>query len=363
MSVFQNSRPKLLGVDTHEAVLNGDAVLDIFIDEDDNIITDTDSERPRDTKSVLNDTYLFPQNILTVDNDRVILTYFFLTGSNNANFPYVPNNPTIGAATHSLQRDGVEIASFNNGNYDLPTYVNKQFIDTPPPGTHNYTVKITAINGELIYQHISLFLNKISIIDTHMVALNGNNSHVSLQPNNIFPNSRPKLLGEDTHEAVLSRDDAVLDIFSDKVKINAANGGNKNIIQQFHNADFVPVHTVTTTTSNERVILIYVMFTGILETIPGGGAATHSLQRDGVEIASFNNNNYSNSISISEQFIDTPPPGTHNYTVKITAINIQWKFEEQKAFLFLNKIDIIDTHTVELTGDNTQRTKESEVLP
>lgn len=177
----------------------------------------------------------------------------------------------------------------------------------------------------------------------------------------VLSNSNPKILGTDGHSADLT---GSVNADTDSTAVSNLQGSSTFLSANLHHSDFT-TNQVTVTVSSvvvasgEKVLLTYVWVSSADDNNQTG-ASTHSIQRDGSEITTVGNGNYSGAgIFRNAEFLDDPGAGTYTYTVKMTVAGANYSYVGLRATV----ITTTDTHVASLIGTNSQSTHEGKVLP
>ncbi len=178
----------------------------------------------------------------------------------------------------------------------------------------------------------------------------------------IFPNSKPKLLGEDTHAAELSGTvDGVNPV--NQFNFSTVDGGGGTPDESFAEIVYASITLVATESINKG----YLQHVQPADRNNNGG--TIRIREDdvnGVIISSggYGGGNGNLTLALSG-IITNQPIGSRTYVFTRVQVGNSGDFIRlhSGATSIAYIVDIQDTHAAELTGSNTQRTHETEVLP
>ena len=181
----------------------------------------------------------------------------------------------------------------------------------------------------------------------------------------VFPNSKPILLGSDTHAAdltgtaSLAEDSAEASTQGVAGTTSASNVSDRFTagVTGFARATFTDVVTPT----NSVIILAVGQCSNLVSS--GTGSKDWQWKKDSVNyLSSFTLQNAQSSGAIRAEISviidDNPESGTHTYT--LTDVDTAQFGGVACKITF---VQLTDTHTASLTGFNTQHTQESGVIP
>lgn len=176
----------------------------------------------------------------------------------------------------------------------------------------------------------------------------------------IFENAKPDLLGDDTHAANLSGD-VVSDLTVNQPLPSVASA--VNCVTQAVN--FVTIGSTSLTITSAKNEILLRGTAGF--RLSSGNSQTVRIIRDGdtgdVLATKVTDVAQSGVWTLEATIIDeTPGAHTYQWQIKMTSGQAETCCVENQIFFNIFS-EAIDTHAANLSGDNTQRTHESEVLP
>jgi len=170
---------------------------------------------------------------------------------------------------------------------------------------------------------------------------------------NIFPNSKPPILGEDTHAANLTGD-----LTTVTKGPEGSSGGNGNLSSLQSGDTGVGGFSFTPTTEKNVAFLRISVFTTNDSLV--------QIKEGAVVLASAGGATGTKTVS---HVVKDTTIGLHSYSYTIVKQVSNYQFGESGGFgnngpiSSGSGVDIIDTHAADLIGANTQSTHEQAVLP
>jgi len=177
-----------------------------------------------------------------------------------------------------------------------------------------------------------------------------------------FPNSRPKILGGDTHEAILSGVVAGENPVNQLGYPTPVGSGGSAVINNFAET----IYASTTLIATKAVNVGFMRKSNGLDTA-GSVTSTFRIREDDLNgniISSFATGS-SFFTAILQAIIKNQPIGSRTYvfTIQISGNPGDFYRFHSGATSLAYIVDIDDTHDSQLIGDNTQITHETEVIP
>lgn len=180
---------------------------------------------------------------------------------------------------------------------------------------------------------------------------------------NLFGNAKPKLLGEDTHAASLTgSSDSDIDNSIEGDFGTGPTDFDSNVFRFPVAIGLAASVTINVTSTTSKILISAIMAFG--NNVGSSKNVEFELRRGATVLDTINQSMGANSTHcILRQFTDTGQLGNVTYSIVVTDNNSLQIVATRGLQIQAIEVKVVDTHAASLTGDNTQTTHESEVLP